>query len=373
MKEKKRTILFLAILFSLTLANLIKPRVYFSPKENRYLQALPELSYKSILSGDYGRDFETYTSDQFIGRDFWVSSKTLADLSLLKKDNGRVYFGQDNYLIDKEIGLDKEQFKKNMANINKFLDNITGTKDVTILLIPSKGEVLKDKLPAYAPILDEEEQVARIRKAIKPKAKVLDLIQPLRLKSHEDIYYRTDHHWTSKGAFYAYEYFLQSKGIEGLKEDDLIISRVSQDFLGTSYRKANLYLGQADSIYKYSPKEEVEYNLLINGQIETKDLYDNSYLNKVDKYSYFLGGDKALIEISTSTRNGKTIMIFKDSFANSFTPFLINHYEKIILLDTRYYNRSFQELIDEKKPDEILLLYNIGNFVAEKSFSNFSK
>lgn len=94
MKEKIRSIIFMGLLLSLSILNIASPKKVFSNKENRYLQEFPKLSKKTIMSGEFSKNFETYTSDQFIGRDNWISLKTITDLAMLKKDNTRVYFGK---------------------------------------------------------------------------------------------------------------------------------------------------------------------------------------------------------------------------------------------------------------------------------------
>lgn len=371
MKSKIRSILFAIIILGLSVINVTRPTKVFSSKENRYLQQFPELTLSNIFSGDFSTDFEKYASDQFIGRDNWIGLKTLSQLAMLKKDNGRVYFGKDDYLFDVESGLDEKQFHLNMEYINIFANSIGEKIKITALLIPTKTQVLEDKLPAYAPVIDEEKLVEQIKENLNKDIIVTDLINTFKEHANEYIYYKTDHHWTSKGAFYAYEKYLQSIGSNPLKERDFIIDLVSDEFYGTSYRKANFYLGKPDAIHKYTGKNPIDYEIHFNSSPEPGDLYDNSFLNKTDKYSYFLGGDKALVEINTSIKNGKTIVVLKDSFGNSMVPFLIHNYEKIIMLDTRYYNGSISDFVDEKDVDEVLFLYNIQTFVSEKSFIKF--
>ncbi|NLC03427.1 MAG: hypothetical protein GX787_04005 [Tissierellia bacterium] len=371
MKSKIRSILFAIIILGLSVINVTRPTKVFSSKENRYLQQFPELTLSNIFSGDFSTDFEKYASDQFIGRDNWIGLKTLSQLAMLKKDNGRVYFGKDDYLFDVESGLDEKQFNENIQNLDKFVGSIGEKIKITALLVPTKTGVLEDKLPAYAPVIDEENLVAQIKEKLNKDIIVTDLINTFKEHANEDIYYKTDHHWTSKGAFYAYEKYIESLGGSPLIERDFIIDLVSDEFYGTSYRKANFYLGKPDTIHKYTGKNPIDYEIHFNSSPESGDLYDNSFLYKTDKYSYFLGGDKALVEINTSIKNGKTIVVLKDSFGNSMIPFLIHNYEKIIMLDTRYYNGSISDFVDENSVDEVLFLYNIQTFVSEKSFLKF--
>jgi hypothetical protein len=369
MKNKITSIVFGGLLISMAISNVILPAKSFSSKENRYLQLFPKWSVEDGFSGKFGTSFEKYTTDQFIGRDAWISLKTISDLAVLKKDNGRVYFGKDGYLFDVDDKINEDQALKNIANINKLLDTIKekhSTTDVYALLLPSKSQVLVDKLPAYAPVINEEAIVENLEDKLNDNINILSLIQTLKDKSNEEIYYKTDHHWTTTGAYYSYAYFMESKGEVPLSKDDFIVSRVSSDFLGTSYRKANYYSGNPDKIEIYKPIVEIKYDITINQTDEGK-LYEESFLSKTDKYSYFLGGDKAIVDIKTSIDNDKTILIVKDSYANSMVPFLLNHYERIIVVDPRYFNISIQDFIIEEEVDEVLYLFNIQNLIQEKT------
>ncbi len=368
MKSKIRSILFVTVLLGLSVFNIIRPAKAFSNKENRYLQQFPELNFQNIISGKFSTEFETYASDQFISRDNWIGLKTLSQLAIFKKDNGRVYFGKDDYLFDVESGLTEEQFRLNIKNLNKLAAGVKENLKITALLVPTKTQVLGDKLPPYAPVTDEEQLVEKIKENLHGDIIVTDLINIFKEHANEYIYYKTDHHWTSKGAFYAYQKYLKSLGANPLEADDFTIENISDEFFGTSYRKANFYLGKPDVIHKYTPKDPVELEINYNNIVQSNDLYDRSFLNKTDKYSYFLGGDKALVEINTSVKNGKTLVVLKDSFANSMVPFLVNNYENVIILDTRYFNTSISQFINERHVDEVLLLYNIQTFVSEKSF-----
>ncbi|NMA85507.1 MAG: hypothetical protein GX962_16770 [Epulopiscium sp.] len=372
MNKKVRPILFSWILLSIAMINVFTPTKVFSSKENRYLQELPKVSYKKLISGEFGKEFEIYTTDQFVGRNYWISLKTISDLIMLKKDNTRVYFGKEHYLFDVDKEIEEEQFIKNINVINEFIREINEYNkniSMTALLIPKKSEILKDKVPLYAPIINEEILLEKIKLSLYEELQVLDVIDVLNEKSKEDIYYKTDHHWTTKGAFYTYQYYLEKIGEKPLEEKDFLIKEVSNNFLGTSYRKANFYLDTPDKIYSYIPKKEVKYQVTYNHTEKSESLYDEIYLGKTDQYSYFLSGDTSLIEIETSIENDKSIVVIKDSFANSLIPFLANHYKNIIVIDPRYFNMKIINYVKEKEVDEILFVFNIQNFIQEKSFS----
>lgn len=364
------------MIIALAIFNIAKDDKAFSKEENRYLQGFPKIKKEDIISGKFGQKFEKYSTDQFILRNGWIGLKTISDLAMLKKDNTRVYFGREDYLFDLDEKIDSIQFNKNITSINTFLDKIgnnQGDIDIYALLVPTKSQVLEDKLPTYAPKADEKEIIKELNDSLRDNINIIDLKDIFNGKNDDYIYYKTDHHWTSKGAFYAYKHFMESKGETSLLEDDFKIEEVSNDFLGTSYRKANYYRGRPDRMDIYTPIKEIEYDITINEIDKSHKLYEESHLDKTDKYSYFLGGDKSIIEINTTVENDKTILIIKDSFANSFIPFLTNHYEKLIVIDPRYFNGSIVDLVEVEEVGEILFLFNTQTFVQEKDLYILSK
>lgn len=372
MKNKITSIFLAGLLIIIAFFNIIKSDKSFSNKENRYLQKFPSINSKDIMSSKFGNDFEKYSTDQFIGRNTWISLKTIFDLSMLKKDNTRVYFGKDNYLFNIDSEIDQLQYDKNINYFNSFLDSISNNHpsiDLYALLVPSKSETLSHKLPSYASTINEEEIVCMIKNSLNDNIAILSLVDFFKEKRDEYIYYRTDHHWTSKGAFYAYKYFLEEKGMTPLLEDAFNVENVSKDFLGTNYRKTNYYSGNPDNIDVYNLKDKLDLNIILNEKDKLNSLYDESYLDKTDKYSYFLGGDSPILEIENSHGNNKTILIIKDSYANSFVPFLTNHYGKIIVIDPRYFNIKILDYINKNPIDEVLFLFNIQNFIQEKSLN----
>lgn len=376
MKDKITSIFFAGLLILLSLFNILLPEKTFSNKENRYLSKFPNINREDIISGKFADDFNDYSSDQFIGRDYWISLKTGSDLALLKNDNGRVYFGRDNYLFRIDQPLDRYQYGKNIDTLNIFLERMERERPeakVYALLVPSKARVLGDYLPIHAPHIDEEEIIEDLRLSLRDNIKLLDPSSYLEERSDEYIYYRTDHHWTSEGAFYAYNYFLQSKGERALDPKDFIIEEVTGEFLGTNYRKANLYLGERDRIHLYLPRKEIEKTILVNQQERRESYYDKSFLDKRDKYSYFFGGDQGIIEIETSLEEGKNILIFKDSFANSLIPLMEGHYKSITVIDPRYFRANPLDFMEDKDIDEVLFLFNTQSFIQEKDFTIFRK
>ena len=120
-------------------------------------------------------------------------------------------------------------------------------------------------------------------------------------------------------------------------------------------------------------KKDMNYQLLYNLKDQTDSLYDLSKLEGKDKYSVYMGGNNALVEIKTNNMNGRRLLVIKDSYAHSFVPFAVNHYEETYMIDFRYFNVGVEQFVEENKITDILVLYNTMNFVQDKNSINFLK
>ncbi|MBQ4339751.1 MAG: hypothetical protein IJC41_01985 [Firmicutes bacterium] len=337
----------------------------FSESENRHLAGSPELSLDRVADGSFSKDFEAYVQDQFPERDGLMSLKTTSEKALGKKDNGLVYFGEDGYLFALE-DIDMEQLDKNISYINKFAEE--NDIDMKIMVVPTASEVLNDKLPEHLYLNAEKNAFDAIEKGVDiPFEDVRD-----ELKEHSDeyIYYRTDHHWTVLGAFYAYE----SISDRDVELDDYEIKEVSRDFLGTNYSKALLSTIGPDSIHRFDlENDKAKYRMEIYDKgIVTKrfdEPYDPEYLLQKDKYSYFLSGNNpvTVIEKSKKEETEKNTLVVKDSFAHCFIPFIAAERNIVVAADMRYYRNGLAELIEEYEIDEVLFLYNIVNFSNDRN------
>ena len=359
MKDKIQILLFASILFIISLLNLFTPQRIFSDRENRFLETLPKLSLESIMDGKFNEKFQDYSADQFIFRDKWISLKSRLDLLALKKDNGRVYFGENDYLFEVEEDLDEKKFLKKMEKINALKKAIDIPLD--IMLIPTKSTIVEEFLPYGAPVIDEIKLLEDIEAKLD---RSIGLFSPLKTfkNSSEKVYYKTDHHYTSLGAYLGYSYYMEQIGEKPYDLDFFEREIVTEDFLGSLFRKSSYYSGKSESIEKFIPKEKIVLDILKNEKDQLEDLYDESFLEKSDKYSFFLGGDHPLLDIKTSLKDKDTLLIVKDSFANSLIPFLSLHYGRIIVIDPRYFNIPLEDYIGDKDIDRILYLYNIRSF-----------
>ena len=372
--SKLATIAFAAILGGLTLFNLFAPKRAFSESENRYLQQLPELTAQSLFSGAFTKDFETFITDQFPLRDAWVGAKTLTGLSLGKLDNGRVYFGKQGQLFEVHERLDEQQFTRNLQAVSAFLDKaraINPGLNASVMIVPTASQVRADLLPPYAPSFDQAPVLSRTQALLGDRAVCVDPTAALSALG-DRAYYRTDHHWTAMGAYAAYTQWAGQVGLEPLPESRFAVQRVSTAFYGTTYSKANLFTIRPDEMYAYFDRDAQPLSVAYEGTL-TDSLYDDAFLQKKDKYSYFLGGNHPLTDIRTGVGNGKTLLVVKDSYAHCFLPFLTSHYQRILAVDPRYYQAGLQDLIRDEGITDVLVLYNVINFTTDKNVPNAAK
>lgn len=367
------TIVFLLIVFLIAISNFLIPSKAFSENENRELAQMPELSLKTIINGDFGSNYEDYISDQFVMRDSWISIKTYTEIAMQKKDINGVYLCDDNYLIeqhnpnDKTNPIDDKLADKNEGRMTDFINKygkILGKEHVNAIIVPTAVMTLSDKLPAFAETYDQNSFIDKVKSDI-TDGQFVDVRDTLNGHKNEYIYYKTDHHWTTLGAFYAYEQWAKESGLVPLTKDDFDIEMVSDSFRGTIFSKLNFDF-EDDSINLFKVKKDYGYKVSYEMSEDTSNtLYNMDKIETKDKYSVFLDGNHSIVQIDTNVNNGRKLLIVKDSFAHCFAPFAVNHFESTYMVDLRYYKMGISQLIEEKGITDILVLYNTIHFVTD--------
>lgn len=362
-------VIFMVLLLGLAGKEALSHQRSYSAIEKRELQTRPEISITKVLDGRFQKKYESYLRDQFPGRDHWVSFQTDMELFMGKNEIHNVYIGKNHYLLEHytEKEFDPQQISKNLQALEKFVGKAKQNADVHVMMVPTKSWVLREKLPAFAPHYKEQKFYDALQQKLGKEDVLISVETVLDAHKEEEIYYRTDHHWTTLGAWYAYEQYTKAVGgdlqrAQGKKK----FRCISKDFYGTTYAKIN-YARQADKIEIYEPADKlrVVYNM---GEKKTKTLYDVSFLKTADQYSVFTGGNQAVLEITGGIKNGKTLLLIKDSFANNILPFLAEDYEKLVVVDLRQLNVSGDRLLEMFSPTDILILYNSAQFAQDKEF-----
>ncbi len=370
--EKKnaiRTVVFLcAILLLFFVADFLQKDVVFSESENRILASRPELTKKALLDGSYMKDYETYVNDQFVGRDNWITIKTGMDMLLQKKEINGVYLGKDDYLIERHGAeeFDGYKIRKRMEGLQKIISVYPQTK---VMLVPTADNILTDKLPAFAPVYDQKE-LLEWAKVMLGQKHVIDVFSILEEHAEEPVYYRTDHHWTTLGAYYGYQEFARAYGLPARNYLNKERVAVTEDFLGTLHSKVNIPM-KGETIEMFPATLEKKYTITYDKSIGTDSFYSESYLEGKNKYGYFLDDNHGLVEIERESFSNKELFIIKDSYANSLIPLLAHHYKRIYVVDLRYFNGKlldFMQECDSTGEMDVLVLYNCVNFVEDFQF-----
>ncbi|MCI5935943.1 MAG: DHHW family protein [Lachnospiraceae bacterium] len=375
MKQVKKwlpILMFVLIIFGLTGYGLVTEEKTYSATEKRELQTRPKAKKKTIKNGKFQKKYETYLSDQFPGRDEWVALQTNISRLFGKKESNGVYFGKDDYLLEQydASDFDEEQMQTNIDVLVEFVNRVGERADVKVMMVPTKTWVMQEKLPLFAPTYDEQifYDALHTKLSAVDEQTLIPVDQVLFAHRNEEIYYRTDHHWTTWGAWYGYSAYAQAMGISAeqiQKKSDLQLA--SSDFLGTTYAKVH-QAAKADEISVYEPQTplEVIYNM---GEKTTQSLYETEFLDTEDQYRVFTGGNQAVMEITGGIQNGKTLLLIKDSFANCMLPFLVEDFEKVIVVDLRQLNVGCDALVDMFAPTDVLVLYNSAQFVRDRDFA----
>lgn len=399
-------VVFFTFILGISLWNLLSPPRSFSPVENRMLSGIPEFSAERAASGQWMEEVEAGVSDQFLFRDQWMQLHTLLVRLTLHQDNGSVLFGKNGYLFSAEAP-DTAQENTNLRTVSDWCRSVlaqTSGLRVSVLLVPTARSVLKERLPTYADAAAREEEALQLAFDIlqreAPGAALIDVRSSLHAaRNRRQLYYRTDHHWTTFGAYIAYRRFAISSDFQPLPASAFQWETVSNSFWGTTWSKAPSPLTAPDRICRAQPFAGALAKRVQNLEItvwpeaaspssvqQRRSLYCDEYLSEKDQYSYFAGGNPPQLCIRTPLRNGRRLLLIKDSYANCMLPFLALHYEELWVTDLRYSHGNLFPLPSARNgeaaagdrsaftPDasyftDVLLLYNIQSFSEDRNLA----
>lgn len=350
----------------------------FSENENRILASLPVFHLRDFWTGDFQKELEQAADDQMPGRDRFTALAAGTMRRLGYRDIGGAYLGSEQTYLSKitEDDIEMFQYMENLRYV-EYLSRKYPQK-LSLMLVPSAGTVLKDRMPKYAPFYHAN-SMYHAAEVVCETTEVLDLREPMRRKNREfqkeksedTVYYRTDHHWTLAGAYQGYAAFADAGGWKPLTYEEFQPEIVSETFYGTLYSKVLDQKVKPDIMYAAKNIEKTT-DVVCDGN-KRKSVYDAKKLKTKDKYAYFFGGNYGEVRIRTNAQQGGTLVIFKDSFANSMVPFLLQDYEEIVLIDLRYYRRSVEEFLEQTEDAEILVLYEMSNFAQDTNLVKLSK
>ena len=360
--------LLLGVVVLLTAITLLSRDRWFSENENRILAQAPKLNLSTLTDGSFAAQAEDHFADQFAGRDFWMSADLARQRFFGAKENNGVYLCRDNYLIQAPDAPDAAALARNLAAINDFAARHKDLK-ICMTTVPNAACILADKLPGGAPVRDQRADIAAIRDSLEG-VNFIDVTDTLAEHSGEYLYYRTDHHWTSLGAYYGLTAMADGLGLPKLC--NYAVYTVSDSFVGTLASKSGS-TGIRDLITVYDPQSDVAYNVTYYSGESASTVatpYKREALDTKDQYTVFFGGNHPRLDLRTTAETGRILLVFKDSYANCLLPLLTPYYEKILVIDPRYYYDDIETLIRHEGVTDVLFLYNVDTFQGDKSLAN---
>lgn len=362
-------ILFGAGLLFFAVWGLILPDRAYSAQEKRNLTQLPPVRFGTIADGSFMSDMEEYGADQFPGRDIWMSVKTSMDRALGQNESQGVFWCRDGYLMEAFEQPDTDNQTETINSIADFSEKYPSS-NMYFLLAPNAVSVYGELLPDYALIGDQDSYMDTFFASLSACMTCIDVRASFQeAKKTTQLYYYTDHHWTTQGAYLAYQY---AAGIMNLKNEmDYTGGVVCNDFAGSLVAKSGFVPEQRDAIWVYladETEEQVFYTVTYELEMEkTASCYQTDCLNSDDPYQVFFGGNHAVMTINTSLDSERSLLILKDSYANCFIPFLINEYRSITVIDPRYYYDDIDILMQMNEYTDVLFLYNVNTLAADTS------
>lgn len=376
-------VLFLAILFGLSVAFVAMPDKSYSENEKRNLQTFPEFSLEALMDGKFSSEINEYFADQFPLRDAFVSIKALAELSLLKGENNGVLLGENETLAVRTFSIFKDRL-----NRTDNMDHFYNQSVVRQLEALNKFAAEKAEVPVHVIIpprvIDVASESFNYPSNVSVSLDALvsttlseDLLIPVspvlkeKYSSGEYVYYRTDHHWTTLGAYYAYVEIMKSFGMEEdiIPRDKFTVNVVADDFYGTTWSKCGFSFVSPDTMEFWSLGNEDKFTTTI-GERSFSGFYDMSYLETMDKYSAFISGtnDVTLVE-SNYDEERPVLLLPKDSFANSLVPFLAQHFD-LVLVNMANRMTNISAYAEQYSADRILFVWNAENLITSGNLGN---
>ena len=358
-------IIFVIFIMTMMVLFIVLPKKEYSSSEKRYLQQAPAFSFSRLASGDFGKDFEKFLSDQTAGRNFWVGLSSYYNYAIGNNGSTGIYLCRDGYLVnDPEdlLGLDR-----NIGFIEEFAEKCP--VKTTVLIAPSTGYVCADILPSVHREYRDDVAFENIKAAL-PSADFVDirtLFKDEYAAGHQ-LYYKTDHHWTTYGAYTAYRALAGQLGYTPQEQSAYHITAYP-GFYGTTYSSSGFWMTKPDSVevWDNQSNDSAVVTTITDGEVtQQQDMFYLKHLEEDDKYPIFLDGNHPYTVIkNTAASSDEKLLVIKDSFAHSLVPFLADHFSEIVMVDLRYYTAPVSELVKNEGIDRVLAVYSIDNLATD--------
>ena len=341
------TIIFVVIIFGIFVANIIEKDNKISKTERRILTQFPKITTEKLFNGDVSEEFEKYTADQFVLRDFFRSVKTFWNINIYKQQDDNKMFEKDGALYKIEYPLNENNVRKTANKLNDVYEKYLENMNVYYAIIPDKTYYLEND----SHLKIDYEKLQNIMHEELSNLKYIDIWEELELED----YYNTDLHWKQESIIPVAQKIEKEMGLKDTSNIEYTKKEIG-DFYGTYYGQFASNVNP-DKLYILT-NENIEKCIAYNYEKQKNvKIYDES--NTDDKYDIYLAGATPLIEINNpNVESEKELLLFRDSFGSSLAPLLIENYKKIILIDLRYMSSKLLEKYIEFENQDVLFLYS---------------
>ena len=358
---------FCTLLGAFFLGFLLLPKSHFSVREKRFLADQPSLSLNSLTSGDFEQQAEAWSADHIPFRNGLVELNAVAERAMNLQTTKDVIVGKNGSLYERPAVFNEKKLRQDMEIINAFAEEIGC--EIDFALIPSAGALMPENLPLLADDYEDEKIIETAFASASEKLKVHDLYGLFVAEGNKnDLFYRTDHHWTSYGAYQAFCFLLREMGREAPAELSYTKEK-AENFYGSLYSRAGFWGLKPDEIELWS--RPGSFRVSFSDRKETyEDLFFREHLKEPDQYPIWLDGNHPLVKIENTSGEGKgKLLVIRDSFSNCLGCFLAEAYENVTLVDLRYYKDSVSELFREGMFDEVMVIFSVNHFVSDTNLA----
>lgn len=385
MRKYLISILFIALI-AISLGLLVAPADIASIREeNRELKTMPEFTFSSVWSGEFSKNFEAFVDDNiaFRGKLMAVSDKIKSRVGYTPENMGRIIVttsdigtGEANEgRLVLYNGYIMEMFAKNEAAQDKYAESLNAIRkaipdDIRMysVLVPT---ALEFSAPAYSSAQDSQKEAIEYVNSKFKGIFPVDVYSALLASKSNSLYFKTDHHWTTDGAYVAYNKYMEMSGGPVVTQTDFT-RKENGEFYGSLYLKAKSQLTEQeqDTIFYYDITEKNDISIRMRAEDNVTEYGVGAPMFNTDKnnYNLFFGGDNPLMEITNNSNpDGKTVVVIKDSYANAFIPWLVASSSKVIVIDPRSFGGSLTEEIERYQADEVLVL----NYIFSATFGDY--
>ena len=412
--RKVQFISFLALLGIGFIVSLLIPlRPSYSESEKRDLTPFPSFFFKALWSGSYFDDISIWFSDTYPFREAFVGvnsrihslygfgnqlygltddpvdvipdeaeTPAVATIDLFEPEEINENLGGELQakngvvqdlgvvLIVDDAAYELYSFSKSIADkyaavINYTAQELDGTAKIYDMIVPTAVDItMPDAERAKANSSSQADAMRYMFSVMSPQVHSVNVYNTLRTHRSEYVYFRTDHHWTALGAYYAYEELCKMMGRKPTPLQNYMLHSFD-GFLGSFYtqtKKNPRLAAHPDTVNAYEPRGDIQLTYYKkNGTANEWDVItDVTEWASTSKYSTFIGGDNPYTIITNESAENRSCLVVKESFGNAFVPFLVNDYSDVHVIDYRYWAGKIPQFVRENNIDDVIFINNIS-------------